>query len=108
MNLSRRPEGVGGVPASTSLRGGAGFECFEYFELLRPNEKRDEGANVDVGENLEVSTEMSESGGLIERCSRNLELIVEGREDTTKKKEEKTSGRDSQVIEDEEVTTREQ
>lgn len=53
VNLSRMLDDVGDVPASTSLGGGADFEC---FELLRPSEKRDEGAIVDVGENLEVST----------------------------------------------------
>jgi hypothetical protein len=93
VNLSRMVEDVRGVPASTSLGGGTGFEFFECFELLRPNEKRDEGAIVEVGENLEVSTEMS--GRLTERCSRNFELIVEGSEGGTKRKRKKTSGRDS-------------
>lgn len=84
MNLSRRLDDVGDVPASTSLGRGGVFEC---FELHRLNEKRDEGAIVDVGENLEVSTGMSGcfGGGLIERCSRNFELIVEGSEGVTKK-----------------------
>ena len=91
VNLSRRLEGVGDMPASMSLGGGVGFPCFEFFELLRPNEKRDEGAIVDVGENLEVSTGTSRwlGGRLRERCSRNFELIVEGSEGVTQKKEGK-------------------
>lgn len=78
VNLSRKRDDVGDTPASTSL-GGVEFECFERLELLRPNEKREEGAIVDVGENLEVLTGISMwLGGTIERCSRNLELIVNG------------------------------
>lgn len=80
-------EDVGDGPASTSLgKVAAVFEYFECFELLRPNEKRDEGAIVDVGENLEVSNEKF-WGGLTERCSRNFELIVEGGGGVTKKNE---------------------
>jgi hypothetical protein len=77
-------------PPQRPWGGGTGFEYFEYFELLRPNEKRDEGAIVEVGENLEVSTEMS--GRLTERCSQNFELIVEGSEGGTKRKRKKPSG----------------
>jgi hypothetical protein len=56
VNLSRRLDDAGCMPASMSLG-----DAWELFELLGMNEeKRDkEGATVDAGENFDLSIGMS-------------------------------------------------